>query len=179
MQESARRYFCFLPAHGADVPMSALILRCSNHHLFHFGRGERERDGEVRSRGRELKPQAFFFESMRNSGSCTSSSFSLTQWRDRKRMKSVRIRRWKWHVLNVISEWNVISRSKSSSYLLIDTTWILFNPIHTGTTLYGPYGYALRLCHCGFFQPLVFQPWTWKRLTRTSSTILGKHTPSS
>ena len=38
---------------------------CSDHHLFHFGRGSRERDVEGCSVGSELRPQAFLVASMR------------------------------------------------------------------------------------------------------------------
>ena len=82
------------------MPMSAPILRCSDHHLFHFGRGDRERDGEGGFVGSELSPHAFLFASIRNSGSFTSSSLSLTQWRARKRFQM--LRKSKWNVLNII-----------------------------------------------------------------------------
>ena len=80
------------------MPMSEPILRCSDHHLFHFGRGDRERDGEGGSFGSELRPHAFLLASMRSSGSFTSSSLSLTQWRARKRFQM--LRKSKWNVLH-------------------------------------------------------------------------------
>ena len=141
-QGSARRDFCFLPAHYAD---------CSDHHLFHFGRGDRERDAERGSFGRELSPQAFLLASMRNSGRCTSSSLSLAQWKARKRFQLLRKSRGKClehHIeyRQVDPKWSkgllVIDRSKYIQILFIPIDWylmipnsILFNPIHTGLTL--------------------------------------------
>ena len=175
------------------MPMSAPILRCSDHHLFHFGRGDRERDGEGGSVGRELSPHAFLFESIRNSGSFTSSSLSLTQWRARKRFQMLRKSRGKClehriEYSQVDPKWSkgplVIPRSKYIQILFIPIDWYLLDPVQSHsywTYSIRFYRYILRLCHCGF-RLLVFQRCPekdWPELlqrflanTRMNNTIL-------